>query len=37
MTGKEAYEKGYYGGWEYLGITDSVEWVNEQRRKRFEW
>lgn len=24
------------GWWEDLGITDGVEWVNEQRRKRFE-
>ncbi len=24
------------GGWEHKGITDSVEWVKEQRRKRKE-
>jgi len=24
------------GGWEHLGITDSVEWLNEQKRKRRE-
>lgn len=26
------------GWWEDLGITDGVDWVNEQRRKRrFQW
>ena len=24
------------GGWEHYGITDSAEWVEEQRRKRRE-
>lgn len=36
MSGKEIVESGLAGGWEDLGITDSVEWVNEQRRKRQE-
>lgn len=25
-----------YGGWEDIGITDSVAWLEEQRRKRRE-
>ena len=32
-TGKEIVEQGLIGGWEHKGITDSVEWVEEQRRK----
>jgi hypothetical protein len=35
-TGKEIVENGIIGGWEHKGITDSVEWVEEQRRKRRE-
>ncbi len=35
-TGKEIVEQGLVGGWEDMGITDSVEWVEEQRRKRRE-
>ena len=34
MTGSEIVKAGLTGGWEGLGITDSVEWVEEQRRKR---
>lgn len=36
LTGKEIVEMGLTGGWEDLGITDSVAWVEEQRRKRRE-
>lgn len=36
MTGHEIVEAGLVGGWEHKGITDSVEWVKEQRRKRKE-
>jgi hypothetical protein len=32
-TGKEIVEEGLVGGWEDLGIEDSVQWVEEQRRK----
>lgn len=35
-TGKEIVEAGHTGGWEHYGITDSVAWVQEQRRKRRE-
>jgi hypothetical protein len=35
-TGKEIVEMGLMGGWEHKGITDSVEWVEEQRKKRRE-
>jgi hypothetical protein len=35
-TGKEIVEEGLIGGWEDTGITDSVEWVEEQRRKERE-
>ncbi len=35
-TGKEIVENGIIGGWEDKGITDSVAWVEEQRRKRRE-
>jgi len=40
MTGKEIVEAGLLGGWEHLGIEDSVAWVEEQRRKhrrQFNW
>jgi hypothetical protein len=36
MSGSEMVKAGLTGGWEHLGITDSVEWVEEQRRKRRE-
>jgi len=36
MTGAEIVEAGLTGGWEDQGITDSVAWVEEQRRKRRE-
>jgi len=32
-TGAEIAESDAIGGWEHMGITDSVEWVAEQRRK----
>jgi len=32
----EILSEGLVGGWEDRGITDSVEWVLEQRRKRRE-
>ncbi|MCC6802224.1 MAG: hypothetical protein IT319_05005 [Anaerolineae bacterium] len=35
-SGKEIVEEGLIGGWEDKGITDSVAWVEEQRRKRRE-
>jgi hypothetical protein len=35
-TGAEIVAAGHTGGWEDYGITDSVEWVEEQRRKRRE-
>lgn len=35
-TGAEIIALGHTGGWEHKGITDSVEWVKEQRRKRRE-
>ena len=35
-TGKEIVEEGLIGGWEDMGITDSVAWVEEQRRKQRE-
>jgi hypothetical protein len=35
-SGKEIVESGLAGGWEDMGITDSVEWVEEQRRKQWE-
>lgn len=36
MTGAELVNAGLLGGWEDLGITDSSEWVEEQRRLRRE-
>ncbi|RMF81310.1 MAG: hypothetical protein D6737_05445 [Chloroflexi bacterium] len=35
-TGAEIVALGHTGGWEDMEITDSVEWVKEQRRKRRE-
>ena len=35
-TGAEIVALGHTGGWEHKGITDSVAWVQEQRRKRRE-
>ena len=35
-TGAEIVAAGHTGGWEDYGISDSVEWVEEQRRKRRE-
>ena len=35
-SGKEIVEQGLIGGWEDMGITDSVAWVEEQRRKERE-
>jgi hypothetical protein len=35
-TGAESIALGHAGGWEDKGITDSVEWVEELRRKRRE-
>lgn len=35
-SGAEIVALGHTGGWEHKGITDSVEWVAEQRRKRRE-
>lgn len=36
MSGSDIVKAGLAGGWEGRGITDSVEWVEEQRRKRRE-
>lgn len=36
LTGAEIVAAGLLGGWENKGITDSSEWVEEQRRKRQE-
>ncbi len=33
-TGQEIVEMGLLGGWEDMGIEDSVVWIQEQRRKR---
>lgn len=35
-TGAEIVALGHTGGWEHKEITDSVEWIAEQRRKRRE-
>lgn len=35
-SGKEVVEAGLTGGWKDMGITDSVAWTEEQRRKRRE-
>jgi mRNA-degrading endonuclease RelE of RelBE toxin-antitoxin system len=44
LTGKEIVEKhlatGVIGRWSDMGITDSVEWLEEQRAKRrnkYQW
>jgi hypothetical protein len=34
LTGAEIVAAGLTGGWEHMGITDSVEWLREQRLKR---
>jgi len=34
LTGREIVAAGLTGGWEGKGITDSVEWLANQRRKR---
>lgn len=36
LSGKEMVEQGLVGGWEDKGITDSVAWLEEHRRKRRE-
>ena len=36
LTGAEIVAQGLTGGWKELGITDSVAWVEEQKRKRRE-
>jgi hypothetical protein len=35
-SGAEVVAAGLIGGWEHKGITDPVEWVEEQRRKQKE-
>ena len=35
-TGAEIVAAGHIGGWEEYGITDSVEWIENQRQKRRE-
>ena len=35
-TGSEIVAAGHTGGWEHYGITDSGQWLEEQRRKRRE-
>lgn len=40
LTGAEIVARGLLGGWEDMGIIDSAEWVNEQKRnhrKKFDW
>lgn len=34
LTGQQMVEQGYIGGWEHKGITDSQEWLEQQRAKR---
>ena len=36
MDGAEIVEAGLTGGWADEGITDSLRWVEEQRRRRRE-
>ncbi len=36
LSGPEIVKAGLLGAWEGKGITDSVEWLAEQRRKRRE-
>ncbi len=35
-TGAEIVASGVVGAWKDMGITDGVDWVNEQKRKRSE-
>jgi hypothetical protein len=35
-SGAEVVRDDLIGGWEDMGITDSVQWVSEQRRKHFQ-
>ena len=35
-TGAEIAQSPEIGAWAHMGITDSVEWVNELKRKRRE-
>lgn len=40
LTGQEMVEQGYIGGWEDMGIEDSVEWLVQQKAKRrakYQW
>ena len=40
LTGKEMVELGFVGGWEDMGIEDSVVWLEQQkakRRNKFQW
>ncbi|MCA9912795.1 MAG: hypothetical protein KC496_05585 [Anaerolineae bacterium] len=40
LTGKEIVEKRLLGAWKDMGITDSVEWLEQQRanrRRKFKW
>jgi len=40
LTGKEMVERGFIGGWEDMGIEDSVEWLEQQkarRRNKHQW
>ena len=36
LTFDELIEQGILGGWSDMGITDSVDWIQAQRRKRWE-
>ena len=36
LTFDELIEQGILGGWADMGINDSVEWIQAQRRKRWE-
>lgn len=36
LTGAEIVEGGFVGGWEHRGIHDSVEFLEQLRRKRRE-
>jgi hypothetical protein len=36
MTGADIVAAGLTGGWDDMGIQDSLEWVQELRRKRRE-
>jgi hypothetical protein len=40
MTTQEIVEAGLFGGWEDMGIEDSLVWVEQQRaktRNRYSW